>query len=405
LGVTASGATGTYTYSWTSIPVGFTSNLQSPPPVSPVVNTKYIAHVTSGSQQLNDTAQVTVDFVVLASATPASITIGQSSQLDATPLGGSGTYTYVWTSIPPGFNSTAKNPIVSPTQTTQYIVQCNDGALTRLDTTIVSVTLNTLTAQATATPSSTCAGQTTQLNVTAAGGSLSYTYSWTSIPPGFTSNIQNPQAQPTVTTQYIAHVNDGFSTVTDTTEVIVTPLPTAFAGPDTTYCTWAVQIPLEGTATSYSSVLWSTSGTGTFSSTTSLTGTYYPSAQDKTNGTVNLTLTVFPLSPCVNAVGSTRHLLFDPCTGLQESPEEGFSMTVSPNPSHGLFVLTINGVKKQDLKISVSDLEGNSILNTNLRSTQSTFIKWIDLSQFAKGVYVVKIQVKDQVKSEKVIVN
>ena len=404
LNVTASGGTGIYTYSWTSIPVGFTSNLQTPPPVSPIINTKYIAHVTSGALVMTDTAKVTLGFSVLAASNPSNITAGQSSQLSAVPTGGSGTYSYSWTSIPAGFTSNMQNPIVYPTQTTQYIVSCNDGSLTRLDTTIVSVTLNILTAHATATPSVICAGQTSQLNVSATGGSLTYTYSWTSIPVGFTSNIQNPVVSPTVTTKYIAHVNDGYTSVNDTTLVTVTPVPSVAAGSDTTFCTWANQIPLHGTAASYSSVLWSTSGTGTFSSNSSLSTTYYPSAQDKTNAAVNLTLTAYPLSPCVNALSSTRHVLFDPCTGFVETGNDPFGISLNPNPTYGVFLLTIKGVKGENVKITIIDMEGQAIINSTLLSMQNTLVKKMDLSGYPKGAYIVKVQTDTQVKTEKIIV-
>jgi hypothetical protein len=403
LNAVATGATGSYTYSWTSIPAGFTSNIQNPV-VSPVINTKYIIHVVSGSQSMNDTAQVDVTFSVVATATPSSITVGQTSQLDANPSGGSGTYTYLWSSIPAGYTSTLKNPVVSPIVTTQYIIQCNDGVQTKSDTVTVTVTMNQLIADATANPSSICAGQTSQLNVIATGGSTSYTYSWTSIPPGYNSNIQNPVVQPVQTTKYIAHVNDGFSTVTDTVQVDVTPQPTAYAGIDTTYCTYVTQIPLQGLATYYSSVLWTTSGDGTFSSTTSLTSTYYPGSGDKNNGSVSLTLTTFPQSPCVDAVSDSRHIIFDPCTGTQETGSAIFSVNLSPNPCGGIFLITINGVKYKDLKISVTDMDGKTIINTSLRSTQNTFVKKLDISQSPKGVYLVKVQTDDQVKTEKLIV-
>ncbi len=76
---------------------------------------------------------------VTASATPPAITSGQTSQLSATATGGSGTYTYSWTSNPSGFTSTLQNPVVTPTATTTYTVQVNDGANTANGTATVSV--------------------------------------------------------------------------------------------------------------------------------------------------------------------------------------------------------------------------------------------------------------------------
>jgi hypothetical protein len=75
-----------------------------------------------------------------ATANPDTICIGGSSQLNANASGGSGTYNYLWTSDPPGFNSNIKNPIVSPVVTTTYIVTVIDGISIKTDS--ITVTVN-----------------------------------------------------------------------------------------------------------------------------------------------------------------------------------------------------------------------------------------------------------------------
>lgn len=64
----------------------------------------------------------------------------------------------------------------------------------------------------------------------------------------------------------------------------------AWAGNDMTICSNSVA-QLNGTATSYNSLLWSTSGTGTFSNTGILNPVYTPSGADYQSGSVVLTLT------------------------------------------------------------------------------------------------------------------
>jgi hypothetical protein len=402
LNVTATGGTGTYTYSWTSNPAGFTSTLQNPV-VSPIVNTTYTATATSGSQNATDTAMVHVNMSVVATATPPTILPGQSSQLNATVTGGSGTYTYSWTSIPPGFTSTIHNPVVYPTSTTQYIVNVNDGSQTKGDTTQVTVNLTTLVANATATPSSICIGSTSQLNATGGGGTGTYTYSWTSIPVGFTSSLQNPIVQPVVTTIYIAHVNDGISTATDSATVTVTPTPTAFAGNDTTVCIYVGQVQLYGQSTNSSAVLWSTSGDGTFLNPGTLTAIYYPGAADKTAGHVNLTLTASPNVPCTSNATSLRHLYFDPCTGIPENGNGEFSVSLRPNPSFGTFNLALSGLVPGEVRINIMDISGKVIFQESMTAGKSKMSKMIDLSTYPKGIYFVKVETDTQVKTEKLI--
>jgi hypothetical protein len=64
---------------------------------------------------------------VAATATPGTIFKGDSTHLDAIPTGGSGTYTYSWSSVPAGFASTLKNPYAKPEVNTRYTVSCFDG--------------------------------------------------------------------------------------------------------------------------------------------------------------------------------------------------------------------------------------------------------------------------------------
>ena len=81
-------------------------------------------------------------FAVIVTATPEEICIGNSSQLEAFPSGGSGTYTFLWTSEPPGYNSTDQNPTVFPLVTTAYTIEVNDGNQSIFEN--VSVTVNPL---------------------------------------------------------------------------------------------------------------------------------------------------------------------------------------------------------------------------------------------------------------------
>jgi hypothetical protein len=340
---------------------------------------------------------------VLATATPPSILAGGSSQLNTIVTGGSGTNTFVWTSIPAGFNSTQQNPMVNPLATTQYIVNANDGTQTKGDTVTVTVTQGTLIATATASPSSICIGNSSQLNVTAAGGTTTYSYSWTSIPAGFTSNLQNPMVQPVVTTIYIAQVNDGTSIATDSVTVIVTPLPTVAAGNDTTVCVTTGQLQLNGQTTNSSTVLWATSGDGTFMNASTLNAIYLPGANDKANLHVNLTLTASPMPPCTPNASSVKHVVFDPCDGIPQEGNDVFSVSIRPNPSFGFINVVITGVKTGEVSISIMDLSGKIVFSDNFEATGSRLNSKLNLSDFRKGIYFVKIKTETDVKTEKLI--
>jgi hypothetical protein len=84
----------------------------------------------------------------------------------------------------------------------------------------------------TADPVQICIGESSQLNANASGGSGSYTYSWTSIPPGFASDLASPVVNPNVTTTYSVSVSDGYDFVTGSVVLTVNTRPVPNAGPD-----------------------------------------------------------------------------------------------------------------------------------------------------------------------------
>jgi hypothetical protein len=89
---------------------------------------------------------VTGTYSADASATPSSVCQGGSAQLDVTVTGGD-VYSYSWTSNPPGFTSTIRNPMVTPSANTTYIVTIGNGPCSATD----SVTVTVIPAPATPT--------------------------------------------------------------------------------------------------------------------------------------------------------------------------------------------------------------------------------------------------------------
>jgi hypothetical protein len=89
-------------------------------------------------------------------------------------------------------------------------------------------------ATASATSNSICSGSSTQLNVTATGGTA-YSFSWTSSPSGFTSSLQSPSVSPTVTTVYTVTIKNGPCSATSSVTITVNNSPTvsATASPST----------------------------------------------------------------------------------------------------------------------------------------------------------------------------
>src|SRR4029079_18895591 len=85
---------------------------------------------------------------------------------------------------------------------------------------------------------------------------------------------------------------------------------TANAGPDASTCN-TTPITLSGTATDYSSVSWTATGTGMLANATTRSPTYTPSPADVTAGSVTLTLTAFATTPCTTNASDSLVLTFN----------------------------------------------------------------------------------------------
>ncbi len=81
-----------------------------------------------------------------------------------------------------------------------------------------------------------CLGNIANLNAQVIGGSGSYTYSWTSDPPGFTSDQPVVIVSPEFTTTYFVEVNDGSIIIQDDITITVLETPQADLGEDIYFC-------------------------------------------------------------------------------------------------------------------------------------------------------------------------
>jgi hypothetical protein len=150
------------------------------------------------------------------------------------------------------------------------------------------------------------------VNITAGSSATNYTsVTWTSSGTGTFTNPNSltlctyePSAADMVAgsvTLTLTSVNAPCVNVTSNKTLTVVPMPLVNAGNAIASCpgAGAVNITTGATVTNYSSVLWSASGTGTLTNSTSLTTcTYTPSAADIANGNVTVVLTANGITPC-----------------------------------------------------------------------------------------------------------
>jgi plastocyanin len=260
-----------------------------------------------------------------------------------------------------------------------------------------------LAVTATANPGNVCIGGSTQLNAIVSGGTGTYTYSWTSIPAGFTSNLKNPVAFPTQNTTYIVSVTSGSQNESANTSVTTQSLPDASAGNDTMFCINVTEFTIEGSASNYSSVNWSSTGDGSFVNGNTLLPTYLPGATDLLGGTITLILTAQSIAPCENFAVDSMDIVLDPCAAINDKDNSVVGLNVYPNPTSGMITVSAD-TKVSSVTIRIVDMQGKVMIAENIAPSGAAFSKSFDLSAFPKGIYHVGITAGNTTTGKKVLV-
>ncbi|MCX6303520.1 MAG: T9SS type A sorting domain-containing protein [Bacteroidetes bacterium] len=372
-------ATNYASYLWTTNGTGTFSN--TPTTLTPVY-TPSTADITAGSVIL--TLNVTGNAPCINTSDAMTLSITPQSVVDAGPdvtiCETAGSYTiagatarhavsYLWTTSGTGTfaSATVLNPVYTPSEA---------------DTTAGTVTL-TLTA----TSASPCVSSTDAmvLNIkhqaivragtdaticetgtyTLGTSTAVYTNSivWTTSGTGTFSNFETLHP---IYTPGAADITAGTVTLTltgtsaspcinsvDAMTLIIHRQPIVNAGVNVTICaTTAPSYVLTGSASMYqTSLLWTSSGTGTFTDATILHAIYNPSLADITAGTVTLTLTAGAASGCTSAVSSMVLTIKTPATAnigvanatICETMDYSLSLAIVTNNSSLLWTTSGTG--------------------------------------------------------------
>lgn len=320
------------------------------------------------------------DLQVTATASASEICDGESTQLIVTPEGGTGEYTYQWSSIPEGFTSTEQNPMVSPIEETTYVVAVNDGVITLTDSTTVAVF---------ATPqvnlgSNQVLCEATEYPLDA--GNPGATYLWST---GATTQtiVATGSGE---TTFWVKVTNENDCSDQDTVSINFSSLPVVSLGNDTVVCQTGTFVMNAGNQGS--TYLWSTGAT-----TQSIT--FNPS--DYPVGLQSVTVEVTNSAGC--ASGAERLVEIKDCTGIDEFSSK-VSLEVFPNPGNGIFNLKIENLGSQTITIKVVSVTGNLVYQGQEIRVNGSFKEQINLSEFSEGVYSVFVEGDGFVVNKKVVV-
>jgi hypothetical protein len=410
LQATATGGTGPYTYAWTSNPAGFSSNLPNPL-ATPAANTWYICTVHDNVNAIKkDSVYVTI---MPIPAVPGAISGNTSPCMGATVTYSiasvAGATSYNWTvpsgaSILSGQNTISISVLWGLSSGNVAVTagnNCGNSPASQLPVTLSPVPS---TPDPISGPSVVCTGSSVNFSVPAIAGVIN---TWT-VPADAT--ITAGQGTNAITVQW--GVNAGFVSViaqmgactssAGMLAVNVEYLPTpaqVITGPDTV-CQglggYQYSIPLISNASTYTWTLPSgaviSQGLGTNSINVDFNGS-----------AISGDMKVAGNNMCGTGPESSTYVNVMVCTGINEDQLQS-RITMYPNPVHGILTLSIKGTEKQ-LRVQITDVSGHSLYNGLLDNLTADCTRRIDVSRFAKGMYLIKITNNSRVFTGKFEVN
>ncbi len=218
---------GQYSFYWEPAELLDDPNLQNPTTDNLTTNTAFTLLVSDQESacQGQDTMWVMVmggPLGISVAASDEAVCSGARVDLIASTGGGSGTYQYVWSSSPPGLNSTIANPSVYPTENTWCKVAVTDGYSELVDSVFV-VVYETPLADA-GTDQIINEGTITTLDGSAFGGAPDYIFQWEPANWLEQNNIPNPTTLPLYEpTNFTLLITDANGCTSDPSQTTIFP--------------------------------------------------------------------------------------------------------------------------------------------------------------------------------------
>jgi len=106
-----------------------------------------------------------------------------------------------------------------------------------------------------------------------------------------------------------------------------------------------------------------------------------------------------------NSIISVTVINTTAATGIKTTKEGTAQVSIYPNPSTGMFTLSLTNVAVAKAQINISNILGEVIYSSQEQVTNGTVAKQIDLESTANGAYFMKVSVGSQSYTSKLIIN
>ena len=215
--------------------------------------------------------------------------------------------------------------------------------------------------------------------ITASGGQAPYTYSWS--PVGGTAASATGLSPGTYTVTVTDYL--GCATLVNVNIGFLHAAPAVELGADSVACI-GTTVTLDAGA-GMVSYLWSDNSTAQTLDVT-------------TDGAYGVVVT--DANGCQNS--DIVNVSFVQCNAPMATHSSGNEFSVYPNPAHNWLSISINNVRNESIKVELSDILGNKVYSATEKSTIG-YKSDISMSGYPAGVYLLKVQYLNEVKTIKVV--
>ncbi|OHA18664.1 MAG: hypothetical protein A2664_00350 [Candidatus Taylorbacteria bacterium RIFCSPHIGHO2_01_FULL_46_22b] len=233
---TASGGTGTYSYTWAGTD-GLSGVVASILKTYTSIGTKTgTVTIVSGSDTITRSCTIDIgsvpppQLIGSCTANPTSTFMGTPVTFSSSASGGTGTYTYAWSGTD-GLSGTANSVVKSYTtvgnkQATVVITSGSNSVTATCDTSVTSISIPSFSASCSVSPASIRTGESVQWAATASGGTGTYAYTWSGTDglSGTTQTVDKTYASAGSKSAMVT-VTSGSNTISTSCELNVLPPP------------------------------------------------------------------------------------------------------------------------------------------------------------------------------------
>ncbi len=136
---------------------------------------------------------------------------------------------------------------------------------------------------------------------------------------------------------------------------------------------------------------------GTYSGPGVVDNMFYPDQAGIGNHTLSYSYT--NENGCTGVAEQT--VIVDECTGIPEN--HGINIAILPNPSHGTFRISLDG-SQQSISILIVNSVGKTVYQKENVSLDKHYNSSIDLSDYASGIYYVRVETSTKTYYKKILV-